>query len=151
LTLGFGAVRLALFRDGEAEVLFLETILALVGAGGVGLLLALTWTAGFLPAFLRAESAAVLLAKPVPRWSLLAGQYLGVLVFVGFHAVVFVGGTWLALGWRTGYWFPGYLLTVPLLLLQFAVVYAFSALLAVWTRNTVACVFGACALFLVCS
>jgi ABC-type transport system involved in multi-copper enzyme maturation permease subunit len=142
MTLAFGAIRLALFRDAQAQVHFLESVLAKWVAGAVGTLLALIWTAGFLPEFLQPNAAAVLLAKPVPRWSLLVGKYLGVLAFVGFQACVFVGGTWAALGLRTGIWLPGYLLTVPLLLLNFAVLYSFSALLAVCTRSTVACVFG---------
>ena len=32
------------------------------------------------------------------------------LSFVLFHAVIFVGGTWLAIGLRTGIWDPAYLL-----------------------------------------
>jgi hypothetical protein len=75
---------------------------------------------------------------------------VGVLLFVGFQAVVFVGGTWLALGLRTGVWLPGYLLAIPLLLLHFAVVYSFSVLLAVYTRSTVACVFGSILFWLMC-
>jgi hypothetical protein len=150
LTLAFGAIRLALFRDAEAEVHFLVALFAKWVAGAVGTLLVLIWTAGFLPEFLHPSAASVLLAKPVPRWSLLVGKYLGVLVFVTLQAAVFVGGTWLALGLRTGIWLPGYLLCIPLLLLQFAMIYSFSALLAVCTRNTVACVFGAVLFWAIC-
>ena len=83
-------------------------------AGGVadtlGLLLTLIWTAGFLPSFLEGRNISVLLAKPAPRWVLLLGKYLGVLAFVLFQAVIFVGGTWLAIGMRTGFWDLSYLL-----------------------------------------
>jgi ABC-type transport system involved in multi-copper enzyme maturation permease subunit len=151
LTIGFGAIRLRQFRDGEAEVRFLELLLAKWGAGAIGTLLALLWTAGFLPEFLRPEQAAVLLAKPVPRWSLLAGKFVGVLAFVSFQAAVFVGGTWLALGSRTGFWHPGYLATLPLVVLQFAVLYSFSALLAAWTRSTILCILGTVVFWGACS
>jgi hypothetical protein len=150
LSLAFGAVRLPLFRDAEAEVHFLLVLLARWVAGAGGTLLMLVWTAGFLPEFLQASSASVLLAKPVPRWSLLAGKYLGVLAFVGFQVSVFVVGTWAAVGLRTGIWVPSYLMTIPLLLLHFAVVYSFSAFLAVWTRSTVACIFGTIVFWCVC-
>ncbi len=142
LTLAFGALPLPLFRDAEAEVHFLQAILALWVAGAAGTLLTLIWTAGFLPEFLQPNVAAVLLAKPVPRWSLLVGKYLGVLAFVAFQACIYFGGTWLALGLRTDVWLQGYLLCIPLLLLHFAVIYSFSALLAVYTRNTVLCIIG---------
>ena len=61
-------------------------LLGLVADTG-GILLALVWTAGFLPTFLEPGAASVLLAKPVPRWSLLAGKFLGILIFVAFQAL----------------------------------------------------------------
>ncbi|HEV3263860.1 MAG TPA: hypothetical protein VG013_43900 [Gemmataceae bacterium] len=150
VTLGFGAVRLALFRDAEAEVRMVQTLLAFWVAGTAGMLVLLVWTAGFLPAFLEPGSAAVMLTKPVPRWLLLAGKSLGVLTFVAFQEIVFFGGTWLALGVRTGVWSPHYLLCIPLLLLSFAIVYSFSVLMAVCTRSTVACIFGSILFWLIC-
>src|SRR5207302_3051954 len=62
----------------------------------------------------------------------------------------FVGGTWLALGLRTGVWSPSYLLCIPLLLLHFAIFFSCSAFLAVCTRSTVACVFGSVLFWLMC-
>ncbi|MGD9723023.1 MAG: hypothetical protein AB7O59_17370 [Pirellulales bacterium] len=142
LTLAFGAISVPWARDTAAAVHFLELVLAGGVADTLGVLLTLIWTAGFLPSFLEGRNISVLLAKPAPRWVLLFGKYLGVLLFVLLHASVFVGGTWLAIGIRTGFWDPAYLLAVPLLLLQFSVFFAFSVLLAVWTHNAVVCVFG---------
>ncbi len=142
LTLAFGAIRLPLGRDAEDAVRMLLLLLAGGVADAAGLLLMLLWTAGFLPAFLEPSAASVLFSKPPPRWSLLFGKYLGVLAFVGFQGTVFVLGTWLALGLATGVWIPEYLLTIPLLLLHFAVTYSVSVLLAVCTRSTVASAFG---------
>ena len=111
-------------------------------ADTLGLLLTLIWTAGFLPGFLDGRSISVLLAKPAPRWLLLAGKYVGVLAFVLFHATLFVGGTWLAIGCERAFGMPTYLYAIPLLLLHFAVFFSVSLLLAVLTRSTVVCVFG---------
>jgi hypothetical protein len=61
-----------------------------------------------------------------------------------------VGGTWLALGLRTGIWDATYLMCIPLLLLQFAVFFGFSMLLAVFFRSTVVCVTGSIAFWGVC-
>jgi ABC-type transport system involved in multi-copper enzyme maturation permease subunit len=142
LTLGFGAISVPWARDTAGAVHFLELVLAGGVADTLGLLLTLIWTAGFLPSFLEGRNISVLLAKPAPRWVLLLGKYAGVLCFVLFHALVFVGGTWLAIGWRTGFWDPTYLVAIPLLLLQFSIFFGFSVLLAVWTHNAVVCVFG---------
>jgi hypothetical protein len=150
LTLAFGAVPVDVARDRQHAVRTLECILASWVADSAGILLALMWTAGFLPTFLEPSAVSVLLAKPVPRWSLLAGKYLGVLVFVALQGLIFVGGTWLALGIRTGVWAPTYFLCLPILVVHFAVFYSFSALLAVSTRSTVVCAFGSILFWLVC-
>ena len=143
MTLAFGAVSFPVSRERGDAVSFLELLLAGGFAGTLGLLLALVWTAGFVPTFLEPSAASVLLAKPVPRWQLLLGKYFGVLAFVAFQVVLFVVFTWLALGLRTDVWNMTYWWCIPLLLLQFAIYYSFSVLLAVINRSTVACVFGA--------
>ncbi len=150
LELAFGAVQIPLARDRATAVRSVEFHLAGWIADGAGLLLALIWTAGFLPSFLDPSAASVLLAKPVPRWSLLAGKFLGVLVFVAVLNMIFVGGTWLALGARTGVWDPTYFVCVPMLLLHFAVFYSFSAMLAVMSRSSVVCVLGSIMFWLFC-
>ena len=113
LTLAFGAIDVPLARDTRSAIHFIELVLAGGVADTLGLLLTLVWTAGFLPSFLEGRNIAVLLAKPAPRWVLILGKYLGVLAFVLFHSVIFVGGTYLAIGVRTGFWDPTYLLSVP--------------------------------------
>ena len=150
VSIAFGAWRIPLFRDGQAEVHFILLLLAEWIAGGGGTLLALVWTAGFMPEFLQPANASVLLSKPIPRWVLLTGKYLGVLAFTAFQVTVFIVGTWLALGLSTGYWVPRYLLGIPLLLLHFAAVYSFSVLVATITRSTLACVFGSVGFWFFC-
>ena len=142
MTLAFGAVSFPVSRERAEAVRLIELLLAWGLAGTAGLLLVLVWTAGFVPTFLEPSAASVLLAKPLARWQLLLGKYLGVLTFVAFQVVLFVVLTWLALGVRTRVWEATYLWSIPLLLLQFAIFYSFSVLLGVITRSTVACVFG---------
>jgi ABC-type transport system involved in multi-copper enzyme maturation permease subunit len=150
MSLGFGAFPIALFRDGEAAVHFLLLLLAEWVAGAGGVLLALLWTAGFIPSFLQPSAAMVLLAKPLPRWALLAGKFLGVLALVALQVTVFIGGTWLALGLRTGFWVSSYLLGIPVLLIHFAAFFSFSAFLAVLTRSTLACIIGSILFWFMC-
>ena len=133
-------------RTPENTVHFLQVLLATMVASYLGFLLTVLWTAGFLPEFLQPSNASVLFAKPVPRWTLLVGKYLGVVSFVAFQVGVFFFATWFALGVKTGVWQLGYLAGIPLLVTNFAVIYSFAVLIAVMTRSTVACVFG-CVLF----
>ncbi|MGE3807583.1 MAG: ABC transporter permease [Gemmataceae bacterium] len=150
LTLMFGAYKLPLARDRRDAVYTIQLLLAGGVADSAGILLALLWSAGFVPAFLEPSAASVLLTKPIPRTALLIAKYLSVLVFVFFQATIFIGGTWLALGLKTGIWDMAYLWAIPLLLAHFAVFYSFSVLLAVHTRSTVASAIGSVAFWLMC-
>jgi len=142
VTLGFGAVSFPVVREREDAVCFLELLLAGGIAGSLGLLMMLVWTAGFVPSFLQPSAASVLLSKPIARWQLLLGKYVGVLIFVAFQLALFVGLTWLALGVRTHVWDMTYWWCLPLLWVQFAIFYSFSVLAAVVTRSTVSSAFG---------
>jgi hypothetical protein len=74
-----------------------------------------------------------------------------VTAFAACQFALFVGGTWLALAVGTGVWHPAYLLSVPVLVALFVILYSFSTLLAVWTRSTVVCVFGTLLFWGACS
>jgi hypothetical protein len=150
LTLLFGAVRVPLARSRVEAVRYIELVLAGGLADTAGVFLALIWTAGFLPSFLDPNTTSVLLAKPAPRWLLLAGKFLGVLVFVALQAMIFIGVTWLALGIKTGVWDARYWLGVPLLLAHFAMFFSISTLLAVLTRSTTAGVIGTLGFWIAC-
>jgi ABC-type transport system involved in multi-copper enzyme maturation permease subunit len=150
LSLAFGAIRIPVARDAREAVHFVQLVLSVGVADTLGLLLTLVWTAGFLPGFLDRRAITVLLAKSIPREMLLMGKYIGVLAFVLAQASYFVVGTWLALALRTGIWDANYLLSVPLLLLHFAIFFSFSLLLAVCTRSTVVSVFGSIAFCGIC-
>ena len=150
MTIGFGVAAVGNFRDAESQVRFLQALLARWAAGVAGTLLLLASTSGFLPDFLRPGGSEVLLAKPVPRWTILAGKVIGVLGFVTVLAGGFVVGTWLALGVRTGIWARGYLLAWPLVVAQFAGLYAASVVAATCTRNAAASLFAALACWLIC-
>jgi ABC-type transport system involved in multi-copper enzyme maturation permease subunit len=150
VSLGFGLFKFDVTKHRTDSVRLIQLWMAGILADTVGILLALLWTAGFLPTFLEPHSVTVLLAKPAPRWSLLAGKYLGVVLFVSLHSILFVGGTWLGIGASTGIWDPTYWLAVPLLVINFSVFYAFSAFLAVCTRSTVVCVFGTLLFWILC-
>ena len=108
----------------------------------LGVLLILLWTSGFFPEFLQPSAASILLVKPIPRWALLVGKYLGVVGFMMAQTMIFVIGTWLALGSRTGVWSPNYLITIPIVVVYFAILFSVMTLIAVLSRNTVVSIVG---------
>ncbi len=108
--------------------------------GSLGIVLAIVATAGFIPTFMDRGVISVVLAKPIPRWKLFLGRYLGGMLFIAFHATVFVASTFLVAGLRWKTWLPGYLLAIPLMVLLFSYLYCVSALVGVFFRSTVAAV-----------
>ena len=108
--------------------------------GGIGVLLSIVATASFFPTFLERGAVDVVLSKPIPRWKLFLFRYLGGMVFIGLQATIFVVLTFLVAGIRWGAWIPGYLLSIPLVILLFSYLYCISALVAVFTRSTVSAV-----------
>ena len=116
-------------------VVYMLTFLLL---GWVGTILMIIATAGMFPAMMRRGSIDVPLSKPLGRYRLFLYKYLASMVFVFLQATLFVGLTFLVMGIRWGVWLPGYLLSIPLLVLLFSYVYCISALVAVRTGSGVA-------------
>ena len=116
-------------------VQFFHSLIALMAAA-VGTLLLLLWASGFLPEFLDQQSLSLILVKPVPRWALLAGKFFGVLLFVALQVACSSGAPGWQQGIATGALAPrAVLVAIPLLVLLFAILYAFSALRSLCGRT----------------
>jgi ABC-2 family transporter protein len=109
-----------------------------------GLLISVIVTAGFIPNILRKGSLDLYVSKPVGRVQLLLMKYAGGLVYVVILATFTVTGVWLAVGIKSGVWAPGFLLMIPILTFYFALLYAFSTLIAVLTRNQLVAILLTC-------
>ena len=83
LTVVFGKVQIIDGVSRDVAVRYLQFLLAGLVADTLGILVALAWTAGFLPTFLDPRAASVLLAKPASRTTLFLGKVAGVVLFVG--------------------------------------------------------------------
>jgi ABC-type transport system involved in multi-copper enzyme maturation permease subunit len=90
-----------------------------------GMALAVFASAGLVPSVLEPGRIELLLSKPVRRYHLLLGRYLGNVLVVGLNVTYLVAGVWLIIGWRTGFWNAGFLYAIP------AVVFIFAVLLSV--------------------
>lgn len=108
--------------------------------GYIGIILMIIATAGAFPTLMERGSIDVVLSKPIGRPRLFLYKYLATMVFVVIQATLFFGMTFLVMGLRWKIWAPGYLMSIPLLLLLFSYLYSISVLIAVRTRSTVACV-----------
>lgn len=108
--------------------------------GWIGIILIIVATASFFPSLMERGTIDVLLAKPISRSRLFLYKYVASLAFVLIQATVFVGLTFLVMGLRWKLWAPGYLLSIPLIVLLFSYVYCVSVLTAVKTRSATAAI-----------
>lgn len=106
--------------------------------GWIGTILMIIATAGMFPAMMRRGSIDVPLSKPLGRHRLFIYKYLSSMVFVLLQAAFFVVLIFLVMGIRWGVWLPGFLLSIPLLVLLFSYIYCVSVLVAVRTGSGVA-------------
>ncbi|HEY3242684.1 MAG TPA: ABC transporter permease subunit [Phycisphaerae bacterium] len=117
--------------------------------GWIGAVLALVATAGIFPRFMERGAIDVPLAKPLPRWKLFLGKYLGSMVFILMQATLFVALTFVVIGLRWRAWLPGYLLSIPLMVILFSYLYGVCALVGVMTRSTATAILVSLAAWLV--
>src|SRR6185437_1849789 len=110
----------------------------------ITLLIGVVITGFFIPNMLRKGALDLIVTKPISRSALLVYKYLGGLSYMVILTVATVGGIWLVLALRSGYWDPSFLLLIPILTFTFAILYAFSTLVAVLTRSSIAAILLTC-------
>lgn len=124
---------------GEVLAFTQDKLVGGLGAG-VALIISVVITAFFVPNLLRKGSIDLLISKPIGRVQLLVYKYVGGLTFIFLIATVTVGGVWLVTGVRSGSWNPSFLLVIPVLTFSFAILYAVSVVVAVYTRSAIAAI-----------
>jgi ABC-type transport system involved in multi-copper enzyme maturation permease subunit len=128
---------------GEFVQFWEDKIINGIGAA-VALLISSIITAFFIPNMLRKGTVDMLIVKPISRPSLLLYKYIGGLIFIFLNTAVIVVGIWLVLGLRTNLWGARFLLSIGILMFQFAFYYAVSTLFAVLTRSPIVAILMTC-------
>ncbi|MCF6228056.1 MAG: ABC transporter permease subunit [Planctomycetes bacterium] len=93
-------------------------------------------SAGYIPNMIESGSIDIVLSKPIRRWQLYLGKYLGGLGL--FSAIVSV--TWVVtftlMGFKTGIWQWSFFKALPFTLFAMALLYSIIAWVGLWTRST---------------
>jgi ABC-type transport system involved in multi-copper enzyme maturation permease subunit len=129
--------------DAEAHATLIQTVQKLLVeqiGGTFGLIFAVAATAFFVPRMVEKGAADTIFSKPVSRTALLFSRYLAGLLFVAILATVLVLGMHMGLLLNSGYSDAGFLWSIPVLVYKYAILHAFSLLIAVWTRSSVAAI-----------
>ncbi|GEM_PF-2178377 len=90
---------------------------------------------GYFPAMLEGGAIDMVLAKPLRRWKIYLGKYLGGLGLFSMLMLISYSLVFLGLGFRSGVWVFGVLAVLPLQIMVAALLYAMIAVFGVHTRS----------------
>lgn len=96
---------------------------------GFAFLVALFATGGVVPDLMQKGRIDLLLGRPVTRFQVVLGNFLGGLLFVALLGLLLVGGSWTAFAVRGHVLDPIYFANIAVILAQYAIVYAVALLL----------------------
>lgn len=105
-------------------------------------------TAGIIPETFEKGTVDLYLSKPLARWELLFGKYLGAFAVLLVVILYFIGGIWLGFGARTGIWNIQLLLSSVTMSFMFGCIFSIVLFLGVVFRNMAIPIIG-CFLYLV--
>jgi len=140
-----GVAMVEMFGKGVEQEISLEklrTIIMQIEAGlaiamyGGGIFLSIFATASLIPNMLEKGSVDLMLSRPYARWQLLLGRYLGALCIVTINVTYLIGGSWLILSIKTGFWHMPFLLSGIIIILMFSVLFAIMTFVGVTARNS---------------
>jgi ABC-type transport system involved in multi-copper enzyme maturation permease subunit len=104
---------------------------------GFGLFLAVFASAGLIPTIFEPGRIELLLSKPVHRYHILLGRYLGNLLVIAFNMLYLVLSVWIILGIKTEIWTHQFLYSAGLTIFVFAVLLTIVLFVAVLSESAV--------------
>jgi len=102
----------------------------------VSLLVYIFVCSGYIPNMIESGSIDLVLSKPIRRWQIYFGKYVGGLllysvVLLAAYILIFIG-----IGFRTGIWHWPFFAALPMTLFSLALLYSIIAWVGLWTRST---------------
>jgi len=102
-----------------------------------GMFLAVFASAGLIPSVFEPGRIELLLSKPVERYHILIGRYIGNLLVIALNVFYLVFTVWLIFGLKTGVWTYGFLWSSALTLFVFAILLTVVVLIGVLWESAV--------------
>lgn len=121
--------------DVQKMIIVIESFIAVFFAFIGGIFFSIFATASLFPTMLEKGSIEILLSKPLTRTHIFLGRYLGAQSIMVLNVIYLIGGSWLILSLKTGFWHFPYLYSIPMVIGAFACMYALMALVGLTTRS----------------
>ena len=102
-----------------------------------GMFLAILASAGLIPTIFEPGRIELLLSKPVERYHILLGRYLGTILLIGANIFYPVLALWIIFGVKTGVWTAGFLYSSLLTVFIFSVYLSIVLLIGVLWESAV--------------
>jgi ABC-type transport system involved in multi-copper enzyme maturation permease subunit len=102
----------------------------------IALLLATFATASIFPNTMEKGAVDLLLSKPVSRFEIVHGKFLGGVLMVILNVSYFILGMWLIVSVKTGYWSPQFLVVIPIVSFSFIVLYTVIMVIGIASRSS---------------
>ena len=115
-------------------VIIAQSIIAVALFTG-GVFMSLFATSGLVPSFLEKGTIDLLISKPLKRWEILLGRYLGAVSIVAFNIFYLVLFSWLILSLKTGVWNWGFLLAAVMIVVTFSILFSLMTFLGIVVRS----------------
>ena len=91
----------------------------------------------FIPSMVEKGNIDLLLSKPVSRFEILMGKFIGGIVLIFINLAYLIISIWLILSIKSGFWHFQFLYTIIWLTVSFAVIYSLVILLGLTTQSTI--------------
>jgi ABC-2 type transport system permease protein len=102
----------------------------------IALLLAIFATASIIPNTMDKGAIDLLLSKPVSRFEIIHGKFIGSALMVLINVSYYIVGMWLIVSFKTGYWNPQFLLVIPVVTFSFIVMYAMIMVIGIASQSS---------------
>lgn len=124
--------------SGETLAVFLREVQGAIAIFlyGVSTFVAVFVCAGLMPSLFEPGRVDLILARPLSRCWIVLGRYCGCVAIVGLNVVLLIGCSYGILGWKSGYWNPGFLFAIPITIFAFCVLMALVMMVSIWLEST---------------
>lgn len=92
--------------------------------------------AGYIPQMLEGGAVDLVLSKPIRRWHLYFGKYVGGLLLYSAALLIVYFGIFAGLGLKTGIWHWKFFGALPMTVFSLALLFSIIAWVGLWTRST---------------
>lgn len=104
---------------------------------GGGLFLSIFSASSFIPNMLEKGNVDLLLSKPIARWQLIIGKFVGGVLIVFLNIAYLILSIWLLIGIKFAIWDLTFLYSILTISFAFAVLYSLIILIGILTQSSV--------------